>query len=111
MDANTTATTTVPPVDWHALHNLDWSVPVYLMGFFVTMFFFGAMVGAIGLFCSLWLVWIGIMLMQFGFHALFINPFYIVLNAMLLAGVSWLILTVFGAVTQAPTKLYRHFTK
>ncbi len=111
MDTNTTATSTVPPVDWKAVHQLDWSVPVMILGFVAGCAFFGAVVGLIGLFATLWLVWTGIFLAQYGIGAIFINPFYILGNAFLLAVVSWIFLTVFCEVTQAPTRIWRKLTR
>lgn len=110
---NTTATTeaTVPPVDWKAMHELDWNVPLIMLGIFAGFYFFGVLCSLVGLFCSLWIVWGGVMLAQYGVGAIFVNPIYIAGTAFVLAAITWVILVGLFEVTMAPSRIWKHFTR
>lgn len=107
----TTEAPQVPPVDWKALDGIDWTVPFIMIGIYFAFMAFGMLAGTVGFFGALWVVWTGILLWNYGLAAIFVNPGYIVGVALILASISWLFLVGFSEVTQAPVRIWRHFTR
>lgn len=107
----TTEAPQVPPVNWKALDGIDWSVPFIMIGIFFAFMAFGMLMGTVGFFGALWIVWTGILVWNYGIAAVFVNPLYILGSAFIMAGISWILLVGFNEVTQAPARIWRHFTR
>lgn len=109
--STSTETPQVPPVNWKALDGIDWSVPLIFVGIYFGFYLFGMMMAMVGFFCSLWAVWTGFMLYNYGVGSILVNPGWILGRAFVLAGITWLVVKAFSLVTQTPVKVFRHFTR